>query len=176
MAVPTDPHLQWTLLFNVFFGSIASRAFSEFYQSIFNDRDEDLDLASRLEPKPQRPPRYFPLRILIFVSAFVFYIYDWIVLQILYTKFEYTVTSKLSFLRFGIDLLMAFCLFAIVSIPAHSRVLKRPLRLIAFVSVWHILAATWRILASRSSSHMFHSNPHCDGTSFTSNCCIGRRI
>ncbi|HET6880111.1 MAG TPA: hypothetical protein VFI31_08145 [Pirellulales bacterium] len=142
--------LEWTLLFNVLFGSIASRAFSEFYQSMIADWDEDLDLHETTHGAARQAPavkRYYLLRILIFASAFSFYVYDWIVVQLLFAKYPYTVTSVCSYFRFANDLVMAFGLFGIVSNAAHRRVLQRPLRMVCFISVWHMLAASWHVLA-----------------------------
>ena len=142
------PSLEWTLLFNVLFGSIASRAFSEFYQSMITDWDEDLDLREAGHSATAAPAkRYYLLRILIFASAFAFYVYDWIVVQLLFAKYPYTVTSICSYFRFANDLVMAFGLFGIVSNAAHRKVLGRPLRMICFLSVWHLLAASWHVLA-----------------------------
>lgn len=145
------PSLEWTLLFNVLFGSIASRAFSEFYQSMITDWDDDLDrheaAHDAVDATRTAVKRYYLLRILIFASAFSFYVYDWIVVQLLFAKYPYTVTSVCSYFRFANDLVMAFGLFGIVSNAAHRRVLQRPLRMVCFISVWHVLAATWHVLA-----------------------------
>lgn len=144
----STPSLEWTLLFNVLFGSIASRAFSEFYQSIMADWDEDLDSREASNGRSQpAPKRYYLLRLLIFASAFAFYVYDWIVVQLLFAKYPYTVTNVYSYFRFANDLVMAFGLYGIVSNAAHRRVLQRPMRMVSFVSGWHILAATWHVLA-----------------------------
>jgi len=151
MAIaPLTHSLEWTLLFNVVFGSIASRAFSEFYQSIFGDLDADQDVVSTTTPSTapaQTVARYYGLRILVFVSAFAFYIYDWIVLQVLFERYPYSISNGLSYFRFANDLVMVFLLFSIVSTAARPRVLDRPMRLIVFVSAWHILAGAWHILA-----------------------------
>jgi hypothetical protein len=158
MGATSVSPLEWTLLFNVLFGSIASRAFSEFHQSLTTDFDEDIDVAQKrltsedvTKAAADRPGqyghRYYSLRILVFGAAFFFYVYDWIVVQLLFRRYPYSVTSMFSYFRFANDLLMSFCLFGIVANAARPRVLERPIRIIAFLSVWHLLAAIWHVLA-----------------------------
>lgn len=153
MLATASTSLEWSLLFNVLFGSIASRAFAEFYQSMTADWDHDLKLrqgdraADGTAFGANQQPRHYVLRIFAFVSAFAFYIYDWIVVQVLIGRYPYTVTSLVSYLRFANDVVMVFCLFTIVSNATRPRVLDHPFRMIVFVSVWHLLAALWHVLA-----------------------------
>jgi len=133
--------LQWTLLLNVMFGAIASRAFAEFHQSLAAEADSRSSAST--EPRVSTMVRYA-----VFASVFAFYLYDWIVLQTLYARFPYNVHSFFSFPRFATDIVMAFLLFGIVWNAAGVRVFSRPTIILCRLTLWHVLAATWHLLAS----------------------------
>lgn len=135
-----DDVLQWTLLLNVLFGAIASRAFADFHTSLADEKARSVPGGSG--------PLHDALRYVVFAGAFSFYLYDWIVLQTLYVRFPYHTDSLVSFVRFGNDILMAFLLFGIVWSAASHRAISQPTGMLVRLTCWHVLAAVWHLLAS----------------------------
>src|SRR5205085_12616047 len=89
---------------------------------------------------------YYLTRHALFTSAFAFYVYDWIVLQILYARQPYSLHSFYSFARFACDLFMAFFLFGIVWYAAIPGTLENPALVVRRLSMWHVMAAVWHVL------------------------------
>ena len=138
-----SPSVQWSLLLNVLFGAIASRAFTEFYSTMDAEKKADSDGAGS-----GRPRAYYPARYMVFAAAFAFYVYDWIVLQVLFSQLPYSLHSNFSFIRFANDIVMAFFLFGIVWYAAIPRTFERPVLILRRLCLWHVMAASWHVLAA----------------------------
>ncbi|WP_418140501.1 hypothetical protein NUW46_14965 [Marinobacter sp. MA] len=86
----------------------------------------------------------FLLTIFVGISIFSFVVYDIAVYHALTNKFPFGMTS-LSFLRFYLDLVMAFTLYLLMAnaFQLHPDWVS----IIAAVSFWHCAAVAWHLLA-----------------------------
>ena len=142
-ATPTQSVLESSLLLNVLFGTVASRAFSEFYSTVNQEHVED-----ETEGHEPRSQSYYVSRYFVFAAGFGFFVYDWLVLQMLYVQEPYSLHSTYSFFRFATDIIMAYFLFGVVWYASIPRTFDKPRLLIQRVSCWHLMAALWHFLAS----------------------------
>ena len=131
---------RWLWLMDVMFGGIA---IIEFQRLI----DSTLTINSC-------PSESIILTFVGAISVFIFFIYDVTVLHFLYKKYPYNLTW-LSTSRFLIDLIMVF-LLAMVIIPVMTVApYKSTVTLLLSVSIWHIFALLWHLLAEYESNQAF---------------------
>jgi len=91
----------------------------------------------------------FIISVSVAICLTMFFVYDVAVYDALARKYPYKITA-LGFGRFNIDLVMAFVLFLLLSDAFR----KNPdwFTILGTISVWHILACIWHILARKEES------------------------
>lgn len=127
----SDPHVQrWVWFIDVVFGAIVALGIAKYEPVVRSAWQAGLSQVS------------FSLFIAISICSFV--VYDIAVYHALVKKFPYKL-SMLGFVRFYLDLVMAFILYVLlISAFAQS---PDWVAILTAVSCWHIAAVIWHIMA-----------------------------
>ncbi|MGY2462492.1 hypothetical protein [Vreelandella sulfidaeris] len=130
MNATSEQSLRWVWFIDVVFGAIVALGIQRYEPVVLDAWSQGFN--------------EFVLTIFVGVSIFSFVVYDIAVYHALVKKFPFN-TSSLSFLRFYLDLVMAFTLYLVLANAFQLR--PSWVSIIAAISFWHLSASAWHLLA-----------------------------
>lgn len=130
MNAASEQSLRWVWFIDVVFGAIVALGIQRYEPIVLESWSQGFN--------------EFILTIFVGVSIFSFVVYDIAVYHALVKKYPFN-TSLLSFLRFYLDLVMAFTLYLVLANAFQFR--PDWVSIIAAISFWHLSASAWHLLA-----------------------------
>ena len=99
----------------------------------------------------QHGPGAFALSLFVAFSICSFVVYDVVAYNALVSKLSYSL-SPMGFVRFYLDLVMAFVLYVLLN--AALRIDPDWVLILTTISVWHLAAVLWHLLALREHNKL----------------------
>ncbi|WP_416398839.1 hypothetical protein [Allohahella sp. A8] len=130
MTINAEQSQRWVWFIDVVFGAIVALGIQSYEPVVSEAWAQGLS--------------EFVLTIVVGISIFSFVVYDIAVYHALVKKFPFGMTS-LSFLRFYLDLVMAFTLYLLLA--NAFQLYPDWLSILVAVSFWHCAAVAWHLLA-----------------------------